>query len=245
MEREQPVVEGGVEPTAQSRPGRFEDLTLPHLKSLYRLALQLSGNPAAAEDLVQETYLKALKAFPSLRDPERVRPWLFQILNRLATDRYRRESREVSAGEVAELDRFSLYDRIVEEDPFPYAEHIHEDFISRFQHEEVRKAISALPEVYRLPLLLLYTEDLSYRELADVLDCPVGTVMSRLHRGRKILERELWECAKRRGWVRRGRDEVDELRASNQGAFFLPGPGTRRRVTGSLRGTPQELPELL
>ncbi|MGH9459815.1 MAG: sigma-70 family RNA polymerase sigma factor [Vicinamibacteria bacterium] len=195
-------MEGEVGPVAQSRPARFEDLTLPYLQSLYRFALHLSGNPAAAEDLVQETYLKALQAFPSLRDPERVRPWLFQILNRLAMDRYRRESREVPAAEIAGLDRFSLYDRIADEDPFPYSEHIHEDFISRFRDEEVRRAVSALPEVYRLPLLLLYTEELSYRELAEVLGCPLGTVMSRLHRGRKILERELWECAKRRGWVK-------------------------------------------
>ncbi|MGH9459725.1 MAG: sigma-70 family RNA polymerase sigma factor [Vicinamibacteria bacterium] len=193
---------GEVGPAAESSPGRFEDLTLPHLRSLYRFALQISGNLAAAEDLVQETYLKALQAFPSLRDPERVRPWLFQILNRLAIDRYRRESREVPAAEIAGLDRFSLYDRIADEDPFPYSDHLQEDFISRFQDEEVRKALLALPEAYRLPLLLLYTEELSYRELAEVLDCPVGTVMSRLHRGRKILERELWECAKRRGWVR-------------------------------------------
>ena len=195
-------MEGEGRPAAQRPPGRFEALTLPHLRSLYRFALHLSGNPAAAEDLVQETYLKALKAFPSLRDAGRVRPWLFQILNRLATDRYRSESREARAAEVAGLDRFSLYDRIADEDPFPYSENIHKDFISRFRDEEVRKALLALPEAYRLPLLLLYTEELSYRELAELLDCPVGTVMSRLHRGRKILERELWECAKRRGWVK-------------------------------------------
>jgi RNA polymerase sigma-70 factor (ECF subfamily) len=180
---------------------RFEELAIPHLKPLFRFARRLTGNAAAAEDLVQETYLRALKAWSSLRDPERVRPWLFRIMSRLATDRFHSEGREVAATD-AELDRFSLYDRIADEDPFPYSDHLHRDFLAQFQDEEVRSALLALPEAFRLPLLLLYTEELSYRELAEVLDCPVGTVMSRLHRGRKILERELWECARTRGWVK-------------------------------------------
>ena len=107
--------------------------------------------------------------------------------------------------EVADLDRFSLYDRIAEEDPFPYSDRLHEDFLAQFQDDDVQRALRSVPEVYRTPLVLLYTEELSYRELSDVLGCPVGTVMSRLYRGRKILERALWECAKRRGWVKEWR----------------------------------------
>ncbi len=181
---------------------RFEELTLPHLKSLYGLAVRLTGDGTAAEDLVQETYLKALQAFPTLRNPESARSWLFQILNRLVTDRQRTGGREVLTGDLTELDRFSLYDLIADEDPFPYSDHLHEDFLAQFQDEEVRRALMTLPEEYRVPLVLVYVEDMSYRELAATLGCPVGTVMSRLHRGRKILERELWECAKRRGLVR-------------------------------------------
>ena len=181
---------------------RFEELTLPHLSSLYRLAVRLKGSPQDAEDLVQETYLKALRAFSTLRQPEQVRSWLFQILNRLVVDHHRGQGREIAVGDLQELDRFSLYDLIGEEDPFPYSEHLHQDFLAQFEDEEVRRALIALPETYRLPLVLLYVEEMSYRELAEVLGCPVGTVMSRLHRGRKILEKELWECAKRRGLVR-------------------------------------------
>ncbi len=188
-----------VKPEALSR---FEELTLPHLKSLYGLAVRLTGDGTAAEDLVQETYLKALQAFPTLRNPESARSWLFQILNRLVTDRQRTGGREVLTGDLTELDRFSLYDLIADEDPFPYSDHLHEDFLAQFQDEEVRRALMTLPEEYRVPLVLVYVEDMSYRELAATLGCPVGTVMSRLHRGRKILERELWECAKRRGLVR-------------------------------------------
>ncbi len=181
---------------------RFEGLALPHLRALYRFARKLTGDGTAAEDLVQETYLRALNAFPSLRDPGRVKPWLFQILSRLVTDRHRSAGREVPLPSPEELDRFSLYDLIWQEDPLPYSDRLHDDFLAQFPDEEVRAALLALPEAYRVPLVLLYTEEMSYRELADVLDCPVGTVMSRLHRGRKILERALWECAKRRGLVR-------------------------------------------
>ena len=179
----------------------FEDVTLPHLRSVYRLAVRLVGDVTAAEDLTQETYLKAIQAFPSLRDRARVGPWLFQILSRLVVDRHRGSTHEVPLDESVDLDRFSLYDRIAEEDPFPYSERLHDDFLAQFQDEDVRRALLSIPEVYRVPLVLVYTEELSYRELADLLACPVGTVMSRLHRGRKAVERALWECAHRRGWV--------------------------------------------
>lgn len=180
----------------------FEDLTLPYLGAVYRLAVRLIGDVATAEDLTQETYLKAMQAFPSLRDHRRVRAWLFQILSRLVVDRHRSGGREVPIDGSIDLDRFSLYDRIAEEDPFPYSESLHEDFLAQFQDEDVRRALLSIPEVYRVPLVLMYTEELSYRELAELLSCPVGTVMSRLHRGRKAIEHALWDCARRRGWVK-------------------------------------------
>jgi RNA polymerase sigma-70 factor (ECF subfamily) len=181
---------------------RFESLALPHLADVYRLAVRLKGNAQDAEDLVQETYVKALRAFPTLRQPERVRPWLFQILSRLVLDRQRVEPREVASGDLEELDRFSLYDLIWDEDPLPYSDNLHGDFLAQFTDDEVRAALLALPESFRVPLVLVYVEEFSYKELAEILGCPLGTVMSRLHRGRKILERTLWECAKRRGLVR-------------------------------------------
>ena len=180
----------------------FEERALPHLRALYRLAVRLTGDASAAEDLVQETYLKALQAFVALREPDRVRPWLFQILSRLVVDRHRTSGREVSLEAPEDLDRFSLYDRIADEDPLPYSDRLHEDFLAQFHDEEVRRALLRIPEAYRLPLVLVYVEGLSYRELAEVLGCPIGTVMSRLHRGRKTLERELWDCALHRGLIK-------------------------------------------
>ena len=186
---------------AMDRRG-FEERALPHLRALFGLALRLTGDASAAEDLVQETYLKGLQSFATLRDPDRVRPWLFQILSRLVVDRHRASVREVSLEAPEDLDRFSLYDRIVDEDPLPYSDNLHADFLAQFRDEDVRRALIRIPEAYRVPLVLFYVEGLSYRELAEVLKCPVGTVMSRLHRGRKTLERLLWDCALRRGFVK-------------------------------------------
>lgn len=181
---------------------RFEEMALPHLARLYRLAVRLTGTAQDAEDLVQETYVKALRAFGALREPEAIGSWLCQILTRLVFDRHRTEPREMAVGDLGELDRFSLYDLLWDEDPLPYSDNLHGDFLAQFDDEEVRRALLALPEAYRVPLVLLYTEELSYREMAEMLEVPIGTIMSRLHRGRKILERELWEFAKRRGLVR-------------------------------------------
>jgi RNA polymerase sigma-70 factor, ECF subfamily len=191
----------GLHPAARDR-ATFETLALPHLAPLYRLAVRLTGKAQDAEDVVQETFVKAFAAFANLRDTARIRPWLSQILTRVALDRHRAAGPEIAVGDLSELDRFSLYDLIWDEDPLPYSDNLHADFLDLFPDDDVRRALLALPEVYRAPLVLLYVEDLSYRELADVLDCPVGTVMSRLHRARKILERELWACATRRGLVR-------------------------------------------
>jgi RNA polymerase sigma-70 factor (ECF subfamily) len=186
---------------AMDRRG-FEERALPHLRALHGLALRLTGDSSTAEDLVQETYLKGLQAFVTLRDPDRVRPWLFQILSRLVIDRRRTSGREVPLESPEDLDRFSLYDRIADEDPLPYSDRLHDDFLAQFRDEDVRRALVRVPETYRVPLVLVYVEGLSYRELAQVLGCPIGTVMSRLHRGRKVLERELWDCALRRGLIK-------------------------------------------
>jgi RNA polymerase sigma-70 factor (ECF subfamily) len=187
-------------PGTRGRPG-FEEVALPHLRTLYRLALRLTGDASGAEDLVQETYLKGLQAYAMLRDPGRARPWLLQILSRLVVDRHRTSGREVPLEAPEDVDRFSLYDKIADEDPLPYSDRLHEDFLAQFRDEDVRRALLRIPEAYRVPLVLVYVEELTYRELSEVLGCPVGTVMSRLHRGRKILERELWSYALRRGLV--------------------------------------------
>jgi RNA polymerase sigma-70 factor (ECF subfamily) len=113
----------------------------------------------------------------------------------------------VPLSSLDEFDRFSLYELIADEDPLPYSDHLHDDFLAGFGDDAVRTALQSLPEAYRVPLLLLYVEELTYREIAEIVQCPLGTVMSRLHRGRKILERELWEYAKQNGLVRTWKSE--------------------------------------
>lgn len=183
---------------------RFEESLLPHLPAMHRVAVKLTGDPTAAEDLVQEAYLRAHKSFGTLRDTTRARAWLCRIVARLAIDRHRRADREVLVENPEELDRFSVYELVWDEDPDPYSDTPHDDLLARFRDDEVRAALEALPVEYRVPLVLLYAaeSDCTYRDLAEMLGCPIGTVMSRLHRGRKILERELWECALRRGMVK-------------------------------------------
>jgi RNA polymerase sigma-70 factor, ECF subfamily len=193
----------GEEDTKSAPPDAdFEGATLLYLKPLFRFAVRLTANLASAEDLVQETYLRALQSFGTVRDHSRVRSWLFRILSRLVIDRHRAYGREVPLEGAEDLDGFSLYDRIADEDPLPYSDNLHADFLAQFRDEDVRRALLALPESYRVPLVLLHAEEMSYREIAEVIGCPIGTVMSRLYRGRKILERELWECARNRGLVR-------------------------------------------
>src|SRR5262245_66574519 len=153
---------------------RFEMLALPHLGHLYRLAVRLQRSTQDAEDLVQETYVKALRAFPALRDAERIRPWLCKILTRLVYDGHRSEPREVAVGDLAALDRFSLYELIDQEDPFPYSDQLHRDFLARFDDAEVRRALLALPEAYRGPLVLLFFVGVFYNEMASLMDCTIG-----------------------------------------------------------------------
>jgi len=181
----------------------FEALALPHLSHLYTLAAGLVAGGRDAEDLVHEAYAKGLAAFPTLRDPASIRGWLCRILGRLATERRRRRSPEIAVGDLLAIDRVSLYDLIRDEDTPLYSGTLHQDFLEQLRDHEVRAALLRLPDMFRVPLVLLHVGGLSHRELADALGCPVGTVMSRLHRARKILEGELWECARRRGLVRR------------------------------------------
>jgi RNA polymerase sigma-70 factor (ECF subfamily) len=170
---------------------RFEEVALPHLDSVHRLARSLSGNPAEADDLVQETFVRAYRAFGSFElRAHGARPWLLRILhNAFLTHRQRRQRDPLHAsgselGHVAAgVDLPSVDSESVDWDGFD---------------EELKQAVAELPEEFRTVLMLLAIEGLSYREIADVCECPVGTVMSRLHRARKGLTEKLREYARER-----------------------------------------------
>ena len=156
------------------RLGRFEEEALPHLSDVYRLARQMSDGQRA-QDLTQETYLRAWRYYDSFERGTNCRAWLFRILHNVCADQFRQP-------EFEDLDDVSLAE--------PYYDW-EEEFLSEELSEELEEALGRLPEVYRWAVLLADVSELSYREIAEVLGCPVGTVMSRVGRGRRALARLL------------------------------------------------------
>ncbi len=181
--------------TPAARPVEFEDAVRPHLDYLYGLAVRLCGNRATAEDILQEALLRAFRGFQRLRNRERPRLWLTRILTRCHHDRFRSEH---EAGETLSLNddaRFDLFDKITEEDPFPYSDRVHLDFLELFDDVRIIEVLRRLHPAYRVALILAYVYEYKAREIAEITGTSVGTVLARLFRGRKQLERELWEYA--------------------------------------------------
>lgn len=178
----------------------FFDEAMTHVDALYRTALRLTRNPSDAEDLVQETYLKAHRFRESYTPGTNLRAWLFRILTNSFINEYRKRSRQPSITDVGELEDYYLFRRVKEA-----GEDLGTDpeatVMRMFLDDEVREALESLPEQYRLPVLLADVEGFSYKEIAEITETPIGTVMSRLHRGRKQLQQKLWEYAQARGYA--------------------------------------------
>jgi RNA polymerase sigma-70 factor (ECF subfamily) len=170
----------------------FGTLAREHLPGLYSLARRLVASDA--EDLVQECLLRAFRRFPDLRDEVAAERWFNAILVNCAKDRYRWAGRHPEVP-VDPVDDFSLFRTIAANDPFPYSDSLHVDFLCRFDREDLWSVLADLPEAYRVPLVLVHMEGWSTRDLAAALDVPLGTLLSRLSRGRKLLERRLWDYA--------------------------------------------------
>jgi RNA polymerase sigma-70 factor, ECF subfamily len=171
----------------------FADVAREHLPGLYSLARRLVGDEA--EDLVQTCLLKAFRAYDDLRDPDALRAWFTSILVNCARDRYRSQGREPATTPLDEVEEFSLYRQIADEDPFPYSDSLHVDFLCNFGPEDVWAVLRGLPPLYRFPLVLVHMEDLATKHVARMLNVPLGTLLARLHRGRKLFERALWDHA--------------------------------------------------
>ncbi len=180
---------------AEEKRSSFETEALPHLESLYRLALRLSGDSARAEDLVQETVLKAYRAWAQFRAGSNAKAWLLTILRNTFYTEYRRD-RHPAAPVSQDVEGFTLYDKVQEADP-------EGAFFDQIVDAEVLRAIDALPDPYRETLLLSDMERLSYHEIATVTNVPIGTVKSRLFRARKTLQLQLYEYAVEMGYIKR------------------------------------------
>jgi len=183
----------------------FADIIRDHLDALHGFCVQLARDRSDGEDLLQETIIRAMRAHPGLREPERFKGWLFAIATNVWRDQLRARGRHVQTTSLDELnedgDGFSLFQTITIEDPFPYSDELHLDFLRLFRDEDVHAAFGAINPTFRLPLILTVVHGFSCKEAAAVLGVPLGTLLSRLHRGRKQLERGLWEYAVAHGLV--------------------------------------------
>jgi RNA polymerase sigma-70 factor (ECF subfamily) len=178
---------------------RFDRDVLPLLPSLYGAALRLTRNAADAEDLVQETYLRAFRGFAGFQEGTNLKAWIYRILTNSFINTYRKKQREPQIVEGPDdVDEWYLFDRLGSRNVEASAESA---VLDQIPDEEVKAALESIPENFRLAVLLADVEGFSYKEIAEITDVPIGTVMSRLHRGRKALERALWETAKERGLV--------------------------------------------
>jgi RNA polymerase sigma-70 factor (ECF subfamily) len=180
-------------------PARFEEDIVPLLPQLYSAALRLTRNPADAEDLLQESLLRAYRGYGGFKAGTNLRAWLYRILTNTFINRYRQQARQPSEVELGELEDMYLYRRLGQDSGA--ARSAEEEALDRFVDEDVRAAVESLPENFRIPVLLADVEGFSYKEIAEIMGVPIGTVMSRLHRGRKALEKALWEVTERRGTV--------------------------------------------
>jgi len=168
---------------------------------LYSAALRMTRNQADAEDVVQETYLRAYKGFGNFEEGTNLRAWLFRILTNTYINTYRAKQRRPQETELNEVEDLYLYRKIASVDQ---ASRSAEDTLfDLFTDDEVKAALENLPEQFRLPVLLADVEEFSYKEIAEMLDIPIGTVMSRLHRGRKAMQKALADFATEQGMLAR------------------------------------------
>ena len=176
----------------------FADQAVPFMDSIYAAALRLTRNPSDAEDLVQETYLKAYRGFGGFEQGTNLRAWLYRILTNTFINTYRSKKRRPDETQFDEVEDLYLYRRLGGLEAATVGRSAEDELLDWFSEAEVKNALEALPEQFRMAVLLADVEGFSYKEIAEMVDVPIGTVMSRLHRGRKAMQRELYEFAKAR-----------------------------------------------
>jgi RNA polymerase sigma-70 factor (ECF subfamily) len=177
----------------------FDTAALPHMDALYRTALRMTKNVNDAEDLVQETFVKAYRFWEKFEPGSNARAWLFKIMTNVFINEYRSKSRSPMAVNVDELDDNFLYGQLATTSPGDNPE---KQLFAKIFDDDVKKAIENLPEDFRLVVVLSFIEGFSYQEIAEIADLQLGTVKSRLHRGRKLLQKELLDYAVKNGFIK-------------------------------------------
>ena len=184
-----------------ARQEQFTSQAMEFMPSLYSAALRMTRNPADAEDLVQETYLKAYRAWATFTQGTNLKSWLYRILTNTFINTYRAKKRRPEQTEIEEVEDLYLYRRLGGLEAAMAGRSAEDELLENFTETDVKQALESLPDTFRMAVLLADVEGFSYKEIADILGIPIGTVMSRLHRGRKALQKALYDFGMERGLV--------------------------------------------
>lgn len=203
-----PASSGPVE-SAEERAERFERDAMPYLDQLYGAAMRMTRNPTDAEDLVQETYLKAFAAFESFTEGTNLKAWLFRILTNTYINIYRKKQRQPFQTGTDDLTDGQLHE--AESHTSQGLRSAEAEALDRLADTDIVEALAQLPEDFRIAVYLADVEGFSYKEIAEIMETPLGTVMSRLHRGRRMLRDLLSDYARERGLLPPVDDDAAEL----------------------------------
>jgi RNA polymerase sigma-70 factor, ECF subfamily len=187
-----PVPPPTVYATEAERVAAFEEQMIPHLDALYRSAMGMTKNAGDAEDLVQDTYLRAFQFFGQFQGGTNARAWLFRIMTNLYINSYRRRTREPERVSYDDMEDFYLYNRLSDAQNQGISGSPEEEVVQRVQTDAIRAAIDRLPDEYRDTVVLADLNEFSYQEISEMLQIPIGTVRSRLSRGRRLVQKALW-----------------------------------------------------